>query len=51
MQIFSPVAWRLENARLILIARRGHDLPLINTNGIWKKEKPSGEGLELRRRN
>ncbi len=48
MQIFSPVAWRMEGETLILTAKRGHELPLSRTpQGGWTKAKPSGEELVL----
>ncbi len=48
MQIFNPVAWKLEPARLVLVSRKGHDMGFVRAgvNG-WTKEKKSGEPLEL----
>ncbi len=51
MQIFSPDAWRIDNGKLVLIARKGHELVLIpGQAGAWRKEKTSGEPLELQRK-
>lgn len=50
IRIFDPAGWRLEAGRLILIARKGHELALVKSGAGWKKERPSGEPLELRKR-
>ncbi len=50
MQIFNPVAWQLEASRLILVSRKGHDIKFIRAGSVgWKKEKQSGDMLELTR--
>ncbi len=48
MQIFSPNAWRLDGAKLILVSRKGHDVSLVRADAMtWTKELKSGEALEL----
>ena len=48
MQIFNPVAWRLDTSRLLLVSRKGHDIAFIRAGAAgWKKEKQSGDMLEL----
>ena len=49
MQIFDPVAWRIEKEQLILYARKGHDLTLVHDGKVWRKAVASGEPLELQK--
>ncbi len=50
LQVFDPVAWRYAGGRLMLIARRGHEMVLLPTGeGEWRKDPPGGSELLLRK--
>ena len=45
---FDPVAWKLDNGRLSLVARRGHELQMVyDLDGMWRRDPPSGATLLL----
>ncbi len=47
---FDPVAWRLSDGRLSLVARKGHEVALsYGADGVWQKDPPSGAALMLKR--
>ena len=50
MSAFAPVAWRYEAGRLILTARRGHEVTLISErDGHWRRDPEVGATLILRK--
>src|SRR5215211_2229645 len=50
LQIFDPVAWRYEAGRLILQARKGHQVTLISErDGQWRRDPDVGAMLMLRK--
>ncbi|MFC5421277.1 AprI/Inh family metalloprotease inhibitor [Bosea eneae] len=49
LTIFSPVAWRYEQGRLELIARKGHKVELIFEGGQWRKDPAVGAPLMLKK--
>ena len=49
MQIFDPVAWRIDKEQLVLYARKGHDLTLVHDGKVWRKAVASGEPLQLQK--
>jgi hypothetical protein len=50
LQVFDVVAWRYTGGRLMLIARRGHEIALVPTaEGEWRKDPPGGSELMLRK--
>jgi hypothetical protein len=50
LQVFDVVAWRYAGGRLMLIARRGHEIALVPTrDGEWQKDPPGGSELILKR--
>lgn len=47
---FDPVAWRYEGGRLILTARRGHEVTLVSEReGQWRRDPDVGATLILRK--
>jgi hypothetical protein len=50
LQVFDAVAWRYTGGRIHLIARRGHEMSLVNVGaGEWRKDPPGGSELFLKR--
>lgn len=50
MAMFDPVSWRYENGRLVLMARRGHEVGLVPIPGRrWRRDPETGTTLILRR--
>ena len=50
LQVFDPVAWRYEAGRLILQARKGHQVTLISErDGQWRRDPDVGATLLLRK--
>jgi hypothetical protein len=50
LQVFDVVAWRYAGGRLMLIARRGHEIVLVPAaEGEWRKDPPGGSELMLKR--
>jgi hypothetical protein len=51
LKTFSLAAWRYENERIFLIARKGHSIGFSRQPGssVWFKDPPSGSALYLRK--
>lgn len=50
MATFDPVAWKFDNGRLTLVARKGHELQMVyDLDGMWRRDPPSGATLLLNR--
>lgn len=49
LTIFSPVAWRYQAGRLVLIARKGHKVELVFEDGHWRKDPAVGAPLMLKK--
>jgi hypothetical protein len=48
--VFDPVRWRYADGRLVLVARRGHELGFASARaGFWRKEPETGATLTLER--
>jgi hypothetical protein len=48
--IFDPVGWRLENGRLTLTAKKGHETHLdLQADGTWAKDPKEGAALILKK--
>jgi hypothetical protein len=49
--IFSPTIWRYEGGRIVLIARKGHEIRFAwdEAGKRWRKDPPSGAELYLQR--
>jgi Protease inhibitor Inh len=48
--VFNPAAWRYEGGRLILTARRGHEVTLVSEReGQWRRDPEVGATLVLRK--
>ncbi len=47
--VFDPIAWRLDKGKLILKARKGHNLEMLRGDaGVWRREGAEGKGLGFR---
>lgn len=51
LKTFAPAAWRYENERIFLIARKGHSIGFSRQPGsaVWFKDPPAGAPLYLRK--
>jgi hypothetical protein len=50
LKVFSPVAWRTDRGRLILIAAKGHEQSFApGKDGVFGKDPPSGSELYMRK--
>lgn len=50
LQVFDAVAWRYSGGKLFLIARRGHEIPLVpGAPSQWTKDPPARSDLMLRK--
>jgi hypothetical protein len=47
--VFDPIAWRMEKGKLILKARKGHNLEMLrDAAGVWRRDGAEGKGLGFR---
>lgn len=47
--VFDPIAWRMERGKLILKARKGHNLEMLrDAAGVWRRDGAEGKGLGFR---
>ena len=52
LMIFDPVAWRISDGRLFLVAKKGHETGFSHgADGTWRKDPPSGAPLMLAKAN
>lgn len=50
LKVFSPIAWRTDRGRLILIAAKGHEQSFApDKDGVFGKDPPSGSELYMRK--
>lgn len=47
--VFDPIAWRMDKGKLILKARKGHNLEMLrDATGVWRRDGAEGKGLGFR---
>ncbi len=50
LKVFSPIAWRTDRGRLVLIAAKGHEQSFApGKDGVFGKDPPSGAELYMRK--
>ena len=50
IEIFNPVAWRLDGDHLVLVAKRGHEALFVHqADGLWTKDGKGGKALSLKK--